>query len=85
MDMILASPLPSPHVPSGGGGGEALPTAFPAGDVSLHLHRDEAQRDLVTKLSRTGSKNAPPQLLFAPRSTNKRTKMKLLKSIKQIT
>lgn len=63
--MILPSLLPSPHVPLGGGG-DALPTTFPAGDVSLHLHRDEAQQDLVIKLPRIGSKNAPSQLLFAP-------------------
>lgn len=63
--MILPSPPPpSPCVHlGGGGGGDALPTASPAGDAPLHLHRDEAQRDLVIKLPRTGSKNAPSFLL----------------------
>ena len=61
--MILPSPPPpSPRVRSGGGG-DALPIASPAGDAPLHLHRDEAQQDLVIKLPRTGSKNAPSFLL----------------------
>lgn len=63
MDMILPSPpLPSPGVRLGGGGG-ALPTASPAGGAPLHLHRDEAQRDLLIKLPRMGSKTTPSFLL----------------------
>lgn len=62
MDMIFPSlPLPSPHMCLGGG--DVLPVASPAGDGSLHLQRDEAQRDLLIKLPRTGSKNAPSFLL----------------------
>lgn len=59
MDMILLSPLPSPHMCLGGEVGDVLPIASPAGDASLHLQRDEAQQDLLIKLPRTGSKNAP--------------------------
>lgn len=64
MDMILPfPPLSSSHRCLGGGGGDALPPTSPAGDASLHLHRDEAQQDLLIELPRTGSKNAPGFLL----------------------
>lgn len=64
MDMILPSPpLLSPHMCLGGGVGDVLPVASPAGDASRHLQRDEAQQDLLIKLPRTGSKNAPSFLL----------------------
>lgn len=64
MDVILPSPpLPSPHTYLGRGGGDTLPITSPAGDASLHLQSDEAQQDLLIKLPRTGSKNAPSFLL----------------------
>lgn len=52
-----------PHTHLGGGRGDAVPTASPAGDASLHLQRDEAQQDFLIKLPRTGSKNTPSFLL----------------------